>query len=108
LGAECDVSLVEAHRRGKRDAPSGTALQLAQAVNQAGATVEREQIHAVRGGDVFGEHTVRFALPGEYLEISHRATQIDVFARGALRAAAWLRGRSPGRYGMSDVLGGAA
>lgn len=108
LGSECDVSLVEAHRRGKRDAPSGTALQLARTINEAGSGLDREQIHAVRGGDVFGEHTVRFALPGEYLEISHRATQIEVFARGALRAAAWLRGRSPGRYGMSDVLSGAA
>jgi 4-hydroxy-tetrahydrodipicolinate reductase len=64
-----------------------------------------DQIVAIRTGDVVGEHTVRFAGPGEYIEITHRATSRDVFARGALRAAAWLRNQKSGLYTMTDVLG---
>lgn len=103
LGAY-EVSLVEAHHSAKKDAPSGTALRLAEAVRSAGGAVRDDQILAIRGGDVVGEHTLRFAGPGEYVELTHRATSRDVFARGALRAARWLHGRAPGWYTMNDVL----
>lgn len=99
-----DSAIVEAHHSAKKDAPSGTALRLAQAVRDGGGSLPDAQILAIRGGDVVGEHTVRFAGPGEYLEITHRATSRDVFVRGALRAATWLAGRAPGWYTMEDVL----
>jgi len=105
LGPGFDVSIVEAHHNKKKDAPSGTALRLAAALGSAGATIARDQIVAMRGGDVIGEHTVRFAGQGEYLEFTHRATSRDVFSLGALRAASWLSGRAPGWYTMEDVLG---
>jgi 4-hydroxy-tetrahydrodipicolinate reductase len=99
-----NCSLVEAHHIAKKDAPSGTALRLAESVRHGGATLLPDQIVAIRGGDVIGEHTVRFAGAGEYIELTHRATSRDLFVRGALRAAAWLKGRSPGWYTMEDVL----
>jgi 4-hydroxy-tetrahydrodipicolinate reductase len=105
LGNAYEISIFEAHHSRKKDAPSGTALRLARAAESAGARIRPDQIVAMRGGDVIGEHTVRFAGPGEYLELTHRATSRDVFARGALRTAAWLRGRAPGWYTMEDVLG---
>lgn len=104
LGSDYEISLVEAHHSAKKDAPSGTALRLAASIRAAGGVIRDDQILAMRGGDVVGEHTVRFAGPGEYLELTHRATSRDVFARGALRAAAWLRGRAPGWWTMEDVL----
>ncbi len=118
-----DVEISEAHHRQKRDAPSGTALALGEVVASARGRVlsdvavfDRHGQSAVRAddaigfavvraGDIVGEHTVSFALPGERVEISHRAGDRAVFARGALRAAAWLAGRAPGLYGMHDVLG---
>jgi 4-hydroxy-tetrahydrodipicolinate reductase len=105
LGSGYHCSIVEAHHAAKKDAPSGTALRLAQAVRKAGHALADDQILAMRGGDVIGEHTVRFAGPGEYIELTHRATSRDLFARGALRAAAWLKGKSAGWYSMHDVLG---
>lgn len=99
-----DCSIVEAHHHQKKDAPSGTALRLADAARAGGAGLSREQIVSVRGGDVVGEHTVRFAGPGEYVELTHRATSRDLFARGALTAAAWLGARSAGWWRMEDVL----
>jgi 4-hydroxy-tetrahydrodipicolinate reductase len=105
LGAAFEVSIVEAHHSKKKDAPSGTALRLARAVTDAGAPVAPEQILAIRGGDVVGEHTVRFAGPGEYIELTHRATSRDVFVHGALRAAQWLRGKPAGWYSIEDVVG---
>jgi len=122
LPSSYDVEIHEAHHRMKRDAPSGTALKLGETVAQARArslaevaVYERHGAHlqrapgsigfsVVRAGDIVGEHTVIFAGAGERLEITHRATDRDVFARGALRAAEWLAGRSPGTYGMHDVL----
>lgn len=101
---EFDCSIVEAHHSAKKDAPSGTALRLAEAARSGGARLENDQVVAIRGGDVVGEHTVRFAGPGEYIELTHRATSRDLFARGALRAAQWLSGRAPGWYTMEDVL----
>jgi 4-hydroxy-tetrahydrodipicolinate reductase len=100
-----DCALVEAHHNQKKDSPSGTALHLARAIRDANMPLRDDQIVAIRTGDVVGEHTVRFAGPGEYIEITHRATSRDVFARGALRAAAWLRNQKSGLYTMTDVLG---
>jgi 4-hydroxy-tetrahydrodipicolinate reductase len=123
LGREYDVEISEAHHRMKRDAPSGTALALAEVVaaarGQALAEVAVFDRHGasqarapgsigfavVRAGDIVGEHTVTFAAAGERLEMTHRATDRLIFARGALRAAAWLIGRAPGLYGMQNVLG---
>jgi 4-hydroxy-tetrahydrodipicolinate reductase len=121
-----DVEIHEAHHRMKRDAPSGTALKLGELVAQARgqelAQVARYDRHGaddlrapgsigfsvVRGGDIVGEHTLIFAGAGERLEITHRATDRDVFARGALQAAEWLAGRSAGTYSMQDVLASAS
>lgn len=108
LGPEYECSIVESHHSRKKDAPSGTALRLAGAVRQAGSKINDDQVFAVRGGDVIGEHTVRFAGPGEYLELTHRATSRDLFAQGALRAARWIADRPAGWYTIEDVLGVAA
>jgi 4-hydroxy-tetrahydrodipicolinate reductase len=123
LGPDYDVEISEAHHRTKRDAPSGTALALGAAVAAArgavladvavfdrhGTTPVREPgsigFAVVRAGDIVGEHTVIFAAAGERIELTHRATDRLIFARGALRAAAWLIGRAPGLYGMQNVLG---
>jgi 4-hydroxy-tetrahydrodipicolinate reductase len=124
LGDDYDVEIVEAHHRHKKDAPSGTAKRLAAAVAEArgqelsrcavygrdGETGERPRgqigIHAVRQGDIIGEHLVSFAAAGERIEIIHRATSRDTFAMGALRAAKWIVGKPPGLYDMQDVLFG--
>lgn len=123
LGPDYDVEIVEAHHRFKKDAPSGTALRLAEAVAQArGRTLEDVGLYArhgligersrdviglqtVRGGDVVGEHTVYFLGMGERIEVTHRAHSRDNFARGAVTAAKWVVGQSPGLYSMMDVLG---
>lgn len=123
LGASFDVELAEAHHRMKKDAPSGTALALARAAVEArGGSLERWGVYgreglvgerpadqvgvlALRGGDVIGDHTVYFFGTGERVELTHRAQSREAFAAGALRAAAWLSGRAPGRYTMRDVLG---
>lgn len=118
-----DVEIVEAHHRGKADAPSGTALALGRAVargrdasldsvrrdGRSGRTGERRHgevgFHAIRGGGVPGEHRVLFLGERERIELSHQATDRSLFAEGALAAAHWIVGRSPGRYTMRDVLG---
>lgn len=123
LGTGYDVEILEAHHRMKRDAPSGTALSLGEAVARtrgttlsASAVYERHGVagprspgsigfSVVRAGDIVGEHTVLFAADGERIEITHRATDRLNFARGALRAAEWLIGRPAGLYHMDDVLG---
>jgi 4-hydroxy-tetrahydrodipicolinate reductase len=114
---EADVEIVEIHHRLKADAPSGTALALAAAAGpgkplvhgREGRTGDRPAgvigIHAVRGGDVVGEHDVHLLLDGEHLRLGHGATSRAVFAHGALRAARWLYGRPPGVYDLSAVLG---
>ena len=122
-GLRYDCEIVERHHRRKKDAPSGTALYLGEAAAQGfgwnlkdvavdgrtGIPGERPEkeigFHAVRGGDIVGDHTVLFAADGECIELSHRATSRDTLALGALRAAAWLPGRAPALYGMRDVLG---
>lgn len=122
LPADFDIELVELHHRHKRDSPSGTALALVQAAAE-GRGVDAEaalrgsregmvgprvsgEIGAfgVRGGDVAGEHTLYFMGEGERIELTHRATNRDIFAAGALRAAAWLKDQPPGRYAFDDML----
>ena len=98
-GWDCDI--VEAHHAGKLDAPSGTALSLGMAAGQGGAT---PRYASLRAGDIVGEHAVQFTGTGERLELVHRAGNRDVFARGALHAAARLAGRSPGQYRLADLL----
>jgi 4-hydroxy-tetrahydrodipicolinate reductase len=123
LGDDFDVEIVEVHHRFKKDAPSGTAVKLADAVAEAlgrdmkkvgvtgrrGIVGERPRkeigVFAVRAGDVVGEHTLVFGGIGERFEITHRAHSRDTFARGAVRAAAWVLGKPPGLYDMRDVLG---
>lgn len=124
LGADAyDVEIVEAHHRGKADAPSGTALALARAVaegrgadleevrrdGRSGRTGERPRgeigLHALRGGSVAGEHRVHFLGERERIELAHRAEGRDLFVEGALLACRWMVGKTPGRYTMKDVLG---
>ncbi len=112
-----DIEVIEAHHNQKKDAPSGTALATVEAI--ASALGEKEivhgrqglmprgreiGVHAVRGGDIVGDHTVLFAGSGERLEIKHQAHSRSAFASGAVRAAAWVAGKNPGIYSMADVL----
>lgn len=122
LGPAFDVEITEMHHRFKKDAPSGTARGLLEVVLEArqdtipdvrhgregfpGARTSKEiGMHSIRGGDVVGDHTVYFSGLGERVELTHRASTRETFARGALRAANWLTGREPGLYSMKDVLG---
>ena len=122
LGDDYDKEIVEGHHRFKKDAPSGTAMGLADAILKAmnktrdalvydrhGDDVVRKPgeigMHALRIGDEVGRHTAYFAALGERLELTHVATNRDTFAHGALRAAKWLAGQKPGRYTMADLLG---
>lgn len=102
-----DIHLVEQHRAGKRDAPSGTAKALVEDIeNSVGAAVRADRVHSVRAGDIVGQHEVQFTMAGERLVLTHVATDRDVFARGALDAAAWLTIQPPGNYEMDDVVRG--
>ena len=123
LSDDFEVEILEAHHNKKIDAPSGTAHHLAEIVAQAkqkpltqlarhgrvGITDARKKneigIHAIRGGDIVGEHTVLFLGTGERLELVHKAGSRDTFARGAIRAAKWVKHMEPGQYDMLDVLG---
>jgi 4-hydroxy-tetrahydrodipicolinate reductase len=123
LGDDYDVEITEIHHRFKKDAPSGTAVRMAEIIAEAlgrdidqvgvygrqGMPGERTRkeigVMSLRSGDVVGEHTVSFGTLGERLELTHRAHSRDTFARGALRAARWMIGRPPGLYSMHDVLG---
>lgn len=123
LGSGFDLEVVEMHHRLKKDAPSGTAKRLAEILAEArklnyetdarhgreGIVGERTDaeigVHAIRGGDVVGDHTVIFAAQGERLELTHKASSRETFARGALRAAKWACDRAPGLYDMQAVLG---
>jgi 4-hydroxy-tetrahydrodipicolinate reductase len=122
LGDDYDVEIIEAHHRFKKDAPSGTAKGLADAIlkvtgksrdalvfDRHGDEAPRKKgdigMHALRIGDEVGRHTAYFAALGERLELTHVATNRDTFVHGALRAAKWLANQKPGRYRMSDMLG---
>ena len=119
-GKDFDVEILERHHRYKKDSPSGTALHLARIVQHVmgqthlrhgreGIVGERPAkeigIHAIRGGDNVGEHAILFSTIGETLELVHKSTSRDSYARGALEAAKFLAGKPAGRYGMNDVLG---
>jgi 4-hydroxy-tetrahydrodipicolinate reductase len=122
LGSDYDAEVVEMHHRFKKDAPSGTAARLLEIIleerkltadalrhGRKGITGERTPtevgIHALRGGDVIGDHTVMFAALGERIELTHKASDRGIFARGSLRAAQWVVSHPPGVYDMQDVLG---
>ena len=123
FGNDADVEIIEAHHKHKIDAPSGTAYMMAEAVAEArgqnlkdvavygreGQTGEREAgtigIHAIRGGEIIGDHTVMFIADGEVVEITHRARARMTFAAGAVRAATWIIQQKVGQYNMQDVLG---
>lgn len=122
LGTDCDAEVIEMHHRFKKDAPSGTAARILEIIleqrkqaadavrhGRSGIIGERKRtevgVHALRGGDVVGDHTIVFAGLGERLELAHRASNRAIFARGALRAAGWITSRPPGVYDMQDVLG---
>ncbi|MDN3397753.1 4-hydroxy-tetrahydrodipicolinate reductase [Psychrobacter sp. APC 3426] len=123
FGTDADVEVIEAHHKHKIDAPSGTAYMMAEAVAEArgqnlkdvavygreGQTGERAAgtigIHAIRGGEIIGDHTVMFIADGEVVEITHRARARMTFAAGAVRAATWVIEQSNGQYNMQDVLG---
>lgn len=107
LGEGYDVDIVETHHVKKLDAPSGTALALAASMAEAGRPLPKERVHAIRAGDVIGDHLVQFAGAGEIVQIRHTATTRDLFARGALRAARWLARQGPGRYRIDDTFAGA-
>lgn len=123
LGQKYDLEIMEIHHKFKKDAPSGTALKLAQSLaGDSGASLEEDAVYCrkgmigerkdgeigvqtLRGGDVVGDHTVYFLGPGERIEVTHRAHSRETFAQGAIRAAAWLAGQKPGRlYAMADML----
>jgi 4-hydroxy-tetrahydrodipicolinate reductase len=122
LGADYDAEVIEMHHRFKKDAPSGTAARLLEIIleerklradalrhGRSGITGERQPtevgVHALRGGDVVGDHTVMFAALGERIELTHKASDRGIFARGALCAAQWVVTQPPGLYDMQDVLG---
>ncbi len=123
FGTDADVEIIEAHHKHKVDAPSGTAYMMAEAVAQArgqnlkevviygreGQTGAREKgtigIHAIRGGEIVGDHTVMFIADGEVVEITHRARARMTFAAGAVRATTWIVQQPAGQYNMQDVLG---
>ncbi len=118
LGAGYDVEVVEVHHRAKVDAPSGTAIRLGDVVKKVEGgryvhgregrpgprAAEEIGMHAVRGGDVIGDHTVFFFGDGERIELTHRASSRDLFAHGALRAARWLAGKPARRYALAEIL----
>ncbi|WP_022852927.1 4-hydroxy-tetrahydrodipicolinate reductase [Thermodesulfatator atlanticus] len=122
LGEDFDIEIVEAHHRMKKDAPSGTAIALANVIAKTlgwdestfrfcreGIIGERPKkeigIQTIRAGEIVGEHTIYFAGTGERIELTHRASSRDTFARGAVKAAIWVVGKAPGVYDMHDVLG---
>ncbi len=123
VGSDADIEIIEAHHRHKVDAPSGTALRMGEIVaGVLGRDLERCAVYGrhghtgprtretigfetIRAGDIVGEHTVMFAADGERVEITHKASSRQTFARGAVRAAGWLMAQPPGLYDMQDVLG---
>jgi 4-hydroxy-tetrahydrodipicolinate reductase len=123
LGEGYDLEVIEMHHRHKKDAPSGTARRLAEILTEARELSYKEHVahgregmigerpaaevgmHSMRGGDVVGDHTVVYATDGERVELTHKASSRDAFAKGALRAAHWCAGQTAGLYDMQDVLG---
>lgn len=105
IGLHYDVDLIEKHHVHKRDVPSGTALKIADALREnTNIDLARERIHSIRSGEIIGEHSIEFSGFGEQIKISHFVSDRDVFARGALDAAAWLVYQQPGLYTMDHAL----
>lgn len=106
VGIAADVSITDIHRKDKKDAPSGTALRMAEVIRKASADYEKQKINisSVRLGNTVGEHSAVFALLGEQIEITHKASDRSLYATGALQAAKWVVGQEPGLYDMQDVL----
>ena len=102
LGESYDIDIVETHHRFKKDAPSGTAKTLAERIEAA--TGRKPNVHAVRSGDVVGEHRIIFGTLGDSIEIIHRASTRDIFAKGSIEAAKWAAKAKPGLYTMLDVI----
>jgi 4-hydroxy-tetrahydrodipicolinate reductase len=102
LGESYDIDIVETHHRFKKDAPSGTAKTLAERIESA--TGRKPNVHAVRSGDVVGEHRIIFGTLGDSIEIIHRASTRDIFAKGSIEAAKWASKAKPGLYTMLDVI----
>ncbi len=102
LGPDYSIEIVEAHHKTKKDTPSGTAKKFGQVL--ADATGKEIPIHAIRLGDIVGDHTIIFCGNSERIEIKHQAHSRDLFALGALKAAKWVMGKPPGLYSMQDVL----
>ena len=105
IGQDFNPEIIETHHKMKKDAPSGTAKTLAEILKAAQKNENQISIQSIREGVVVGEHTVILSGPNERLELVHRATSREIFARGALRAASWVMGKPPGLYSMQDVLG---
>jgi 4-hydroxy-tetrahydrodipicolinate reductase len=121
ISEESDIEINETHHNLKRDVPSGTALTLADSINE-GAKVKKKNIYrlqstnlvrkkneigfsSIRGGDVVGEHSVYFFMDGERIELTHRAADRKIFSNGALKAAVWIFNKKPGMYSLTDMLG---
>jgi 4-hydroxy-tetrahydrodipicolinate reductase len=102
LGESYDIDIIETHHRFKKDAPSGTAKTLAERIESA--TGRKPNVHAVRSGDVVGEHRIVFGTLGDSIEIIHRASTRDIFAKGSIEAAKWASNAKPGLYTMLDVI----
>ena len=102
LGEAYDIDIIETHHRFKKDAPSGTAKTLAERIEAA--TGRKPNVHAVRSGDVVGEHRIIFGTLGDSIEIVHRASTRDIFAKGSIEAAKWASKAKPGLYTMLDVI----
>jgi 4-hydroxy-tetrahydrodipicolinate reductase len=105
LGGEFNPQIIETHHKMKKDAPSGTAKTLAEILKRSRGSDAEIPIQSTRQGKVVGDHTIIFTGPGERLELTHRASTREIFARGALRAAQWVLGKPPRLYTMQDVLG---
>ena len=121
LGHEVDIEVIEAHHKDKKDAPSGTAISLGESI-AAGRTGSQNNFiyrglnfnkareegdigfSSIRGGDIVGDHTVHFLMNGERLEFTHRASEREIFARGSLQAAEWLKNKEPGLYSIQDII----
>ncbi len=123
IGEDWDIEIVESHHRHKKDAPSGTAMKMGEVIaNVLGRDIEKDGVFSrhgiigertdkeigmqtLRAGDIVGEHTVMFCTNGERIEITHRAHTRDMFAKGAIRAAIWMKDKPNGFYNMFQVLG---
>ena len=122
IGKSVDIEIIESHHKLKKDSPSGTAISLGEAVKKGRKNYEKNTFvyrglnfnqerkkgeigfSSIRGGDVVGEHSVIFFMNGERLELTHKATEREIFSRGSLNAALWIKNQKPGLYNMQDMI----